>query len=224
MQLYSLTNGYHRYLSLEGLKQNEWLAGAVDMTEMRRPDGTGGPLSENERIDDIQFYVDPRAELLIDDIVLFDAETLGGKRPFPKRLLYTGWFDAGKQGKEWPGDFEIVDHVKPRTGKAAKSVLRKGDGEPWIRLDIRGERDLDRKTDLSFKYKVADETEVKVQLYSRAARKVVASQTVKLPSADWGERTLSFTTPLASSVDEIRFLLTEGELIVDDVLLYSPGG
>jgi len=40
------------------------------MTEMRRPDGMGGPLSEPERIDDIQFYVDPRAGVLIDDVVL----------------------------------------------------------------------------------------------------------------------------------------------------------
>ena len=92
------------------------------MTQMRRPDGTGGPLAEDERIDDIQFYVDPRAELLIDDIVLYDAAADGEKRPFPKRILFTGWFDTGKQGKEWPGDFEIVNHEKPRTWKCARAV------------------------------------------------------------------------------------------------------
>ena len=92
LEVFSLSKGFHRYLSVSGLKQGEWLDGCVDMTLLRRPDGSGGPLVEGERIDDIQFYVDPRAELLIDDIVLFDAETLGGKRPFPKRLLYTGWF------------------------------------------------------------------------------------------------------------------------------------
>ena len=53
----------------------------------RRPDGSGGPLAEDERIDDIQFYIDPRAELLIDDIVLYEAAPDGEKRPFPARVL-----------------------------------------------------------------------------------------------------------------------------------------
>src|SRR5207248_1588015 len=56
VQLYSLTNGYHRYLSVSGLEQGKWLDGCVDMTQMRRPDGSGGPLAKDERIDDIQFY------------------------------------------------------------------------------------------------------------------------------------------------------------------------
>jgi len=42
VQLYSLTNGYHRYLSVSGLEQGKWLDGCVDMTQMRRPDGSGG--------------------------------------------------------------------------------------------------------------------------------------------------------------------------------------
>jgi inosine-uridine nucleoside N-ribohydrolase len=130
VQLYSLTNGYHRYLSLDKLETKKWLSATVDMTQMRRPDGTGGPLSENERIDDIQFYVDPRAEVLIDDVILYDASAPDETRPFPKRVLFTAWFDTGKQGKEWPGDFEIVEHDKPRTWKAAKSV-KNAEGNEW---------------------------------------------------------------------------------------------
>ena len=60
VQIYSLTKSYHRYLSLTGLPQEKWQTGTVDMTAVRRPDGSGGPLSEDERIDDVQFYVDPR--------------------------------------------------------------------------------------------------------------------------------------------------------------------
>ncbi len=89
---------------------------------MRRPDGTGGPLSADERIDDIQFYIDPRADLLIDDVILYEAAAPDEKRPFPKRIVFTAWFDTGKQGKEWPGEFEIVNHEKPPHVKAAKSV------------------------------------------------------------------------------------------------------
>ena len=103
VQIYSLSNNYHRCLTLTELPQGKWESGTVDMTLARRPDGTGGPLSEGERIDDIQFYTDPHAELIIDDIVLYDEAGAEEKRPFPKRFLFTGWFDTGKQGKEWPG-------------------------------------------------------------------------------------------------------------------------
>ena len=142
VQLFSLSNGYHRYLSLTGLPQDEWAEATVDMTQMRRPDGGGGPLAEDERIDDIQFYIDPRGELVIDEMILYDEAAEGEKRPFPKRLLFTGWFNTGKQGQEWPGDFEIVPHEKPRTWKAAKSVVNKETGQPWIRLNLRGQRRL----------------------------------------------------------------------------------
>src|SRR5262249_48657644 len=83
VQIYSRTKGYRRSLWLTGLPQGRWESAAVDMTAVRRPDGSGGPLSEDERIDDVQFYVDPRAELLIDDMVLYDAAAPDEKRPFP---------------------------------------------------------------------------------------------------------------------------------------------
>ncbi|MDB5313300.1 MAG: hypothetical protein JWO38_7502 [Gemmataceae bacterium] len=224
VQLYSLTNGYHRYLSVSGLEQGKWLDGCVDMTRMRRPDGTGGPLAAGERIDDIQFYVDPRAELLVDDVVLYDAAAGGEKRPFPSRVVFTSWFDTGKQGKEWPGDFEIVAHDKPRAGKAAKSVARRDDGKPWVRLDIRGERKLDAKTELTFKYRLAEAAEVRIELYTRKSGKAIAGHTVKLPGGEWGETTVPFAPPPGAILDEIRFLLPSGELRLDDVLLYTPGG
>jgi inosine-uridine nucleoside N-ribohydrolase len=223
VQLYSLTNGYHRYLSVSKLDEGKWQSGCVDMTQMRRPDGSGGPLAAHERIDDIQIYIDPRAELLIDDVVLYEAAAKGETRPFPKRILYTGLFDTGKQGKEWPGDFQIVDHEKPRAGKAAKSVARKS-GESWIRLDLKGERLLDRRMELTFKYKLDAKNTLKAELYHRGEGKVVAAQSTALPGNEWGEQTLRFTVLPETPIDEIRFLLPSGELLIDDVLLYTPGG
>lgn len=222
VQLYSLSHGYHRYLSVSKLEQGKWLEGCVDMTQMRRPDGSGGPLAAGERIDDIQFYVDPRAELLIDDVVLFEAAAAGEKRPFPKRILYTGLFDTGKQGREWAGEFEIVNHDKPRTGKAARSVPRKIIGDPWIRLDLRGERFLDRRTELNFKYKLDEPAKVRVELYCRGTRNVEATQSVELPAGRWGEETLHFTAIPGTAIDEIRLIPLSGTLWVDDVLLYTP--
>ena len=57
IQIYSLSKGYHRQLTLTDLPQGQWQSATVDVTEARRPDGSGGALAEDERIDDIQFYV-----------------------------------------------------------------------------------------------------------------------------------------------------------------------
>lgn len=219
VQLYSLSNGYHRYLSISGLEQRKWLEGCVDMTQMRRPDSSGGPLAADERIDDIQFYIDPRAELLIDDIVLYDAAVDGEARPFPKRIVYTGWFDTGKQGKEWPGDFEIVNHDKPRTWKAAKSVPNEMDGWPWVRLDLRGEHKLAPRMELVFK--PTGKGAGTIALYSRARKKPIATAQCEL-AGDWREQTVRFDVPEIAAADEIHFVFPGGGFQIDDVLLYEP--
>jgi len=223
VQLYSLTTGYHRYLSVSGLEQGKWAEGCVDMTQMRRPDGTGGPLSADERIDDIQFYVDPRAELLIDDILLYEAAAADEARPFPRRVVFTGWFDTGRQGKEWPGDFEIVAHEKPRTWKAARSVAGP-DGKPWLRVGLRGDRKLDPRTELTFKHHLTGGERVTVELFHAKAGRAVARQEVSPGKDVWGESRVRFDLPGGAVADEIRFLLPAGAtLTIDDVLLYTPG-
>jgi inosine-uridine nucleoside N-ribohydrolase len=236
VQIYSLTNGYHRYLSLKGLPQGQWESGTVDMTAARRPDGSGGPLSENERIDDIQFYTAPSAELLIDDIVLYDASLPGEKRPFPRRILFTGWFDTGRQGQEWPGTFEIVSKKPPLTWKAAKSVPDPKRDAAWIRLHPRGERPLGEVTHLRFRYLLTGADTMRVLLVNRSVKDTHVIELKKLEMGQWAETVLDFTADSrrgdgsagkpgkGDRVDEIQFLLPKGaELLVDDVLLYEPG-
>jgi inosine-uridine nucleoside N-ribohydrolase len=227
VQIYSLTKGYHRYLSLTKLPQDKWESATVDMTKVRRPDGSGGPLSEDERIDDVQFYADPRAELLIDDMVLYDAAAPGEKRPFPKRFLYTGWFDTGKQGKEWPGTFEIVDK-QGSFWKAAKSVDNPDLGGPSIRLHLRGERPCGAATQLFFRYRLKGAESMRVALVNGAAKTTQAVELKKLTTGAWEEATADFSGGKlrdGDRVDEIHFVLPKGaELLVDDVLLYEPGG
>jgi inosine-uridine nucleoside N-ribohydrolase len=235
VQIYTLTKGYHRCLTLKGLPQGKWQLATVDMTAVRRPDGSGGPLSENERIDDIQFYTDPRAELLIDDIVLYDAPVKPEKRPFPSRILFTGLFDTGKQGKEWPGTFEIVDK-KGYFWRAAKSVPQKQGGKAWIQLGLRGERPAGDATELFFRYHLTGADTMEVVLVNRTA-KVNHTVTLKgLEKGRWAEAIVNFNKagrgadgkPSAPQrddrIDEMQFLLPQGaELLVDDVLLYAPG-
>lgn len=228
VQLYSLTNGYHRCLSLKDLHQDEWREGTVDMTQMRRPDGNGGPLAADERIDDIQFYIDPSAELLIDDVVLYDAAAPHEKRPFPKRILFTGWFDTGKQGQEWPGTFEIVPHDKPLTWKYARSVKNESLGKEWIQVSLRGSRQLGKTCELTFRYQLTGSDSVEVELFHKGQPLKRSKQTLtELTVNKWQNATIHFQFPETGgeeqSVDEIRFVVPAGgQMRLDDLLLYEP--
>ncbi|MDP6036258.1 MAG: hypothetical protein QGG55_09440, partial [Verrucomicrobiota bacterium] len=73
VQIYGLIKNYHPHLTLVDLLQGKWKTATADMLQARRPEGTGGPLAEGERIDNIQFYIPFPAELHIDDIVLYEA-------------------------------------------------------------------------------------------------------------------------------------------------------
>ncbi len=223
VQLYTLTNGYHRYLSLTGLEQSKWLDGCVDMTKMRRPDGTGGALATDERIDDIQFYVDPRAEVLIDDMILYEAAAAGEKRPFPKRVLFTSWFDTGRQGVEWPGTFEIVPHKSPRNWKFAQSVEDAKSGQHSMVIGLRGTRKLPAKTSLTFKYNGSSTDTVAIGLRDSGTGKVTPIEWKPETKGQWAEATLTLSSENATA-NELIFKLPKGAtLMVDDVLLYEGG-
>jgi inosine-uridine nucleoside N-ribohydrolase len=227
VQIYSLTNGYHRCLTLKGLPQGEWQSATVDMTQARRPDGSGGPLSEDERIDDIQFYIAPHGDLIIDDIVLYDAAASGETRPFPRRMSFTGWFDTGKQGQEWPGEFQIVPHDKPLTWSAARSVPREGGGA-WLRVGLRGPRPLEEHACLRFRYRLTHGEKLQVVLLNSKTGEQVKAAPAGSVSGHWAEATVEFQNPskagrLLRHADEVRFALEPGgELLVDDVLLFAP--
>jgi hypothetical protein len=216
VQIYSLTNNYHRRLELTDLPQGEWRQHQVDMRLLRRPDGSGGPLSENERIDDIQFYVDPSAELIVDDIVLYDGAARAEPEPFPSRILFTGWFDTGKQGQEWPGEYEIVAHEKPQTWKAARSVNGR------VRLSLRGARPVENRTlRAGFRYRLAGAEEFSVVVLSGASESTPA--VVRRKGDGWQELRLELPGDFRE-VDGLRFTAPpDGTLWLDDVLLYTPG-
>jgi hypothetical protein len=238
VQIFSLTNNYHRMVVLKGLPKDEWRWATVDMTKLRRPDGTGGPLSEDERIDDIQFYVDPAAEVVIDDIILYDAAPEWERQAFPADIVFAAWFDTGKQGpvgkgrsgegNEWPGEFEIVPHEKPRTWKAAKSVLNERTKTPWLRIHMRGERPLPHPLQMRFRYKLtgADGKPVEVAVVRKQTGKGPRAILKDLKEGEWAETGFDLIersdTP-TTLADEIHILLPAGaQMLVDDLLLYQP--
>jgi hypothetical protein len=226
VQLYPLSKGYHRYLRLDGLPQDKWQSATVDMTQMRRPDGSGGALAADERIDDIQFYIDPRAELLIDDVILYDAAPRDEKRPFPKRILFTGWFDTGKQGAEWPGEFEIIPHKKPRTWKFARSIADGDTGQHKLVVDLRGPRRLAAVTELTFKYRLTGGDSLKIELIDRDGNQT--AELSKPKTGEWSEATARFELRAEEKRDRfvtaVRFVPPAGEVLeIDDLLLYEPG-
>ena len=201
VQLFSLANNYHRRLLLKGLPQGGWRDACVDMTLARRPDGSGGPLSADERIDDIQFYVDSKADLWIDDIVLFEAAQEDELQPFPSRVIFTAGFDTGAQGKEWPGDFDIVAHEKPRTWKCARS--KKG----VLRVELRGERPA---------------SSGRVRFIARGKGFVTTgSSSHRIGGLDAGDGWKLYDFPFQSPgpLKEARFT---GDLSIDDLLIYEP--
>lgn len=222
VQIYSLSNGYHRYLSLKGLPQGKWGTATVDMTAARRPDGSGGALSEDERIDDVQFYVDPRASVLIDDIVLYDAAEDEEMRPFPRRIVFTGWFDTGKQGAEWPGEFAIVEHEKPRTWKFARSIEK--EGMPVLRVGLRGLRPVGKTVRLQFDYLLDSREDVPLRvMLANKEKGARAEATLERPKrAAWQRGEVEFMLPEASEVDTLDFDVPRGAtLSIDNVLLYE---
>jgi inosine-uridine nucleoside N-ribohydrolase len=223
VQIYTLTNNYHRHLIVKDLPQEKWESATVDMSLARRPDGTGGPLSEGERIDDIQFYVEPTAELIIDDVVLYDAASKDETRPFPKRIMFTGLFDTGKKEKDWPGSFEIVDGGF--FWKAAKSVTGSDSESPSIRLHLRGERTLGEVNEVSFRYRLTGANAMKIALVNKAKGLNQMVELKDLALDKWAESTVRFTRQKdTDSADEIHFVLPKGaELLIDDLLLYEPG-
>jgi hypothetical protein len=252
VQIYSLTNGYHRHLSLTGLKQEEWQDATVDMTQARRPDGSGGPLAADERIDDIQFYINREADLWIDDIVLFEANAArvdsqlasgcaGGTRPqaatqseeFPRRIIFTGWFDTGKQGvgNEWPGRFEIVKHEPPLTWKAARSVRDEETGAARIEVSMRGARRLSAQTRLQFRYRLSGGDAVNLALVDSKSKREWKKQVAQPRVGEWSNAVVDFNmdsatrTATPQAADKIHFevLQRDAVLLVDDALLYEPG-
>src|SRR5262249_38310318 len=144
--------------------------------------------------------------------------------PFPKRVLFTGWFDTGKQGQEWPGDFEIVPHEKPRTWKAARSVINAESGEPWILLFLRGKRQLRKvwENELFFRYHLTGADRLTIELREPGAS--IKWNLTDLKKNAWFESMSGFHGTIKTpSVDEIRFLIPKGgRLLVDDILLYTP--
>ncbi|MBY0228557.1 MAG: nucleoside hydrolase [Gemmataceae bacterium] len=206
VQIYSLTNGYHRHLVLEGLPQGRWIDAAVDMTQARRPDGTGGPLGKDERIDDIQFYADADAELVVSDIVLHEAAAPGETRPFPKRIVFAGGFDTGTKEKHWPGEFDLVG------GGAFWRAARSKDGK--LTVGLRGKRALPARLGVSFRYRLTGAESFAVEVGGARAA-------VKAGRGEWPRAVVEMGPNEAA--EEARFVLPEGaELLIDDLMIFEP--
>jgi hypothetical protein len=225
VQIFSLTKEDNYHANLTNLPQNKWQSATVDMTQLRRNDGSPGHLSEDQRIDDIQFYVDPGTQVIIDDIVLYDAATEDEKEPFPARILFTGWFDTGEQGKEWPGDYRIVPHERPNTWKMAASVINEQTKTPWLRIGLRGQRPLPEKLRLRFKYKLAGAANkpVEIALVDRSTGQSRRASLKDLVANQWGQITVDLNGKEPASADELHILLpAAAQIFIDDLLLYEP--
>lgn len=159
---------------------------------------------------------------MIDDIVLYDAAEEKETRPFPKRFLFTGGFDSGKQGKEWPGSFEI-DQKKGYFWHAAKSVPHPEQKNlAWIQIGLRGERRIGETLRVSFRHRLVGTDRFDLHLPpSKTIHQIISKE-------DWGWTDLDLNRLKqfcpGDTVKEIQFRLPAAcTLWIDDLLLYEPG-
>ena len=156
---------------------------------------------------------------------MYDAAVEGEKRPFPKRILFTAGFDSGKQGKEWPGSFEIAQK-EGYFWHAAKSVPHPDDKkQAWIRIDLRGGRPIGDATQLFFRYKLDGAKSMSVGLTSAKSTLALGVDVEKTKNGPWASMTVDFKDfPKLELVREIYFLIpAEATLWIDDLLLYETG-
>ena len=78
VQMFDLTDQDNRHIHLSGLMEGRWTTIYLDFTrDAKRNDGSATPFAAGHKVDDIFFFVQPagdrNAELLIDEVVLFDA-------------------------------------------------------------------------------------------------------------------------------------------------------
>ena len=74
VQIFDATVQDNRHVNLTGLKQGEWTTQYVDFTrDSRRNDGTTGPFTAGNLVDDLFFFVPAKATLWVDEVVLYDA-------------------------------------------------------------------------------------------------------------------------------------------------------
>lgn len=78
VQIFDLTDMDNRHVHLRDLKPGQWQTLYLDFTkDARRNDGTDTPFAAGHKVDDLFFFVQPDSadpvELLIDEVVLFDA-------------------------------------------------------------------------------------------------------------------------------------------------------
>jgi hypothetical protein len=166
---------------------------------------------------------------MIDDIVLYDASGADGSTEnFPARVIFTGWFDTGKQGQEWPGTFDIVPHEPPRTWKAARAAADLKTGEVLLRISLRGHRPIGKMADLTFRYSLKKGAKLTATLRNSRGKNTWNAKPLVSSTDTWTQATTRLTAAPENDsktlhADELILTTDRGaELLVDDVLLYEP--
>ena len=152
---------------------------------------------------------------------MYDAAVEGEKRPFPKRILFTGWFDTGKQGKEWPGSFEIAQK-EGYFWRAAKSVPHpKLKDKAWIQVGLRGDRPTSgADARLFFRYKIEGADRMDIVIDS-PENTVLTIGEIELKKGAWSQKDLLVRN--VNPIRKIEFLVPAGATLwIDDLLLYEP--
>lgn len=231
IQIHSLSQRIHRSLTLNQLPEMGWHRATVDLSQMKLPDGSGEVISADELIGYIQFYIDPQAELLIDEVILHEAMNPDELRPFPQSVIFAGGFDTGEYGTELSGEFELVPHNQPGKGRFLKCVVDPESGQTNLRIGLRGHRRLGPNSEISFRYLQTTSQPIEVRLSGPNSKLVRSGRVYCSVQGEWTTVTVRLesdaATPVADPLpewgDQLEFRLHPGtELSIDDLLLFVP--
>jgi len=250
-QHFSLSSNDNNHIRVSGLAEGKWSEVTLNFSKnARRNDGTPGvPFKEGERMDDLKIFVgkpgDGREyDLWVDDVIFFSEEPglPSDPEPFPNRVIFLAAFDTGidpkSKEKYFPGAFEVARGKDAPAGTywgAARAVPQKEGKGKWIRLKIDPPRPVGERTKLRFRYHLTVATGMTVQIFDLTDMDNRHIRLKDLKAGEWTFTTLDFTrdgrkndgrqTPFAAGhkVDDIFFFLEEGDLLVDEVVLFDAG-
>lgn len=249
-QHFSLTREDNNHIRVSGLAEGKWSEATFNFTrDAARNDGSPEAFARGERMDDLKVFVGKPGDgkeykLYLDDVIFFDDDPDQPRdpEPFPNRVLYVAGFDTGvdpkSRPKYFPGAMEIVTAKSAPADSywnVAKAVPQKDGKGKWIRLQIEPPKAVGAHTKLRFRYHLTGASKITAQIFDLTDgdnRHVVLKD---LKQGEWQFVHVDFTrdgikndgkqTPFAAGhkVDDIFFFIDEGDLLVDEVVLYDAG-
>jgi len=247
VQVFNLTRGFcNHYATIKGLPQNQWFTITIDMLLLKDTRTDRGYLRVNDRIDDVQFYADKNAELLVGNVYMYNRVSETAVSPFsqwPTFFRFLGWFDTGGQtAGEWPSEASLNQHQNFLDDLS--TIPEAGTNLAYLKVAFRKRVLLDKKATLFFRYYLVGTDHLQVTLNDATTglklpvtvtgltQSSARPLTEPISESEWRSARISYEDLVAQlppsstppRVTDVKFELgmpAPAELRVDDVYLFA---